>query len=172
MMQLFSETIAACFIEGNEDMHFVNKRMITSWLQDVWTTVDLQDRTYENYMKIEVVGAKQRHHLVWDAIQKSDHIWCQTIFEAKSAELCIKMLAKAKEAGLRDKCIFNLANDQQALSHLCYYQSKARYLIENLAAHNNIQFYFVDKICAMKAGPDGIVIDPHMAAAARSIFIL
>jgi hypothetical protein len=149
MIRITNST-TACFIEREKLISRRDKDTIEYLLKNVLSECSSQDLTYKNYIKMEVASALENENAVWNAIQKSEHIWCESYFEGKSAQLCSKMLHLAKETGLKDKVFFDLAGRTRALHNLFAFDIEAGYLIENLAINNNLNFYFMEEILAIK----------------------
>lgn len=100
-------------------------------------------QTFEKYFTYTILNANEPENArrLWEAIVKSEQIWCCSPMRERSKDMFDGLLEKAIEQKLTGKVIFNL----NSLSDVFITQSQ-KTLMDTLTQKFDIRFIFYDEI--------------------------
>jgi len=150
---IFNTAVPACYIETAPSVSGINKVLITQWLNRINPEIEHLPRHYSEYIKLEVVEAKDDTNL-WTAIETSSHIWCSSTFERQEgAQLFIRALNHSLTNFIKNKIFFDLAERREAMFHLSTFEPNIHSLLKRLEEKHAIGFMFWEEIWSMQQPP-------------------
>jgi hypothetical protein len=141
-----------CLIEGHSTIDDRIREFIDGWLKAMSAELPSPGKKYTTYIQQEVTDAASNWVAVWEAIVRSNHVWFYSEFAGESIFLFEKTLVRARNSGIRNRVVFNLARRRDALDQLISRRPELCYVMKWLEERRNIQFVFFDEILPVLGG--------------------